>query len=122
MATFQHKINPQIVMSATTTVALIFILMARDPFASGPTVVLIFLCLVFIAVFNLTYYLNTRIKLSERFKFTPSKVASYYSSILVATGAIFLIGSQTIGQLQLADVLLVACFEILANFYVLRRL
>ena len=122
MVSFQGKFNTQTIISVAISAALIFLLVSRDPFESGPTIVLVFLCLLFVLIFNLTYRLNKCVRTSERFKISPSRVASYYSSILVATGVIFLVGLQTIGQLQVTDILLVVCFETLANFYILRRL
>ncbi len=122
MLSFQGKFNKHTIISAVISAALIILVVSKDPFESGPTIVLAFLCLLFILIFNLIYSLNRRARTSERFKLSPSRIASYYSSILVATGAIFLVGLQTIGQLQVTDMILVVCFEVLANFYVLRRL
>ena len=122
MTLYRRIKNLRLLASAPIVVVLVFLLVSTDPFEAGPTTVLVFLSLVFILTFNIVYPMLGWARLAEGFNFAPSKTAAYYSGIIDSAGVIFLVGLKTLAQLQLADVLLVACFEILANFYVLRRL
>lgn len=122
MTFFKKHLNHHLLFIIVGIVALLLLSVSTNPFEAGPIIVLAFLSLVFLVVFSLTRYSVGALSNSEKLGLQFSSPAIYYSSILISTGAVFLIGTKTIGQLQLVDLLLVACFELLANFYVLRRL
>lgn len=101
-------------------VALIAVITMFNPGSGGPIVILFFLASVFI--FSLSFASLTIKETSFRlFKKEHQSVHLFYFSILIATGVVFLVGLQTLGQLQAIDVMLVVIFEVLLNFYILRR-
>lgn len=100
--------------------ALIATVTMFNPGTGGPVVVLFFLASVFI--FSLSGASLVIQEVSFRiFKKKHYHIHLFYFSILVATGVVFLVGLQTLGQLELIDVVLVVVFEVLVNFYILRR-
>lgn len=86
----------------------------------GPFIILIFLAFLFVFFVSLTYILlqNTT-RLLKRTNFSTIRIL--YTSVVIATGGVFLVGLQTLRQLQPVDVILTVLFEIVLNFYLLRR-
>lgn len=99
---------------------LLAIMMLYHPATGGPIVVLFFLFAVFLCF--LTGVSGTLQFLLFFFRKPPlSKVRLLYTSVAIAAGVVFLIGLQTLRQLQMIDIILVAIFEAILNFYLLRR-
>lgn len=101
-------------------VALAALILFSNPGSGGPMVVLVFLLLVFLVLLTGTSVL---LRLSERFfvgfKFSAARMV--YTSVALAFGGVYLLGLQTLGQLQVMDAILVCIFELLLNFYLFRR-
>lgn len=98
---------------------LLFIVLTQDPTRGGPVLILTFLGMLFIWLATSLWLILGL--LARSIKKETSTVRRLYTSLALATGLIFLVGLQTLGQLQLADIILVAVFELLLNFYLLRR-
>lgn len=92
---------------------------SQHPGRGGPVVILGFLLLVFVAFTSLSALGLQLIARIFKIKFTPIRLA--YTAILLGLGIVFLVGLQTLHQLQVIDVILLVLFEVLLNFYVLRR-
>lgn len=103
-------------------VATLLLIGLTNPFSGGPMVVVFFLCSLFILVFTGTLKTLDHILTFKKVRYTLSSAGRYYSALVIAIGVVFLIGLSTIGQLQPTDALLVIVFEVLANFYIFRRL
>lgn len=103
-----------------TSILLIGILVSQDPSGGGPMLILVFLSVLFIwllsVVWIFIHFLSTKVGGDKL-----SSVRRLYTSVAIATGLIFLVGLQTLRQLQVADIVLVLVFELLLNFYLLRR-
>jgi hypothetical protein len=105
--------------------SLLFILclmLTTDPSNGGPILIICFLAAFFVLAFMglllLGAYLNKRVNLP----FKLNKSTRYYCAISLATGFVYLIGLQTVGQLQLLDVVLTMLLETIINFYIIRRI
>lgn len=96
------------------------VIFSRNPGQGGPFIILAFLFLVFLFVFLLSLIIVRAVGLRTK-NGSFSRVRILYVSVAVAAGAVFLVGLQTLRQLQLIDLILVLIFEILLNFYLLRR-
>lgn len=90
-----------------------------NPTTGGPFILIAFLILVFLTSFSIFY--TTLGYAKKRALFTSSRTAIYYTSIIVASGVVFLVGLQSLRQLQYVDLILVSCFQVLTLFYVHRR-
>ncbi len=100
--------------------ALLVISSTKQPGSGGPAIVLFFLAslfLIFLSLFSLV--IQSVLKLAGFPSF--SSIRLFYTSISISLGCIFLVGLQTLQQLQLIDVILMVTFEMLLNFYLLRR-
>ena len=89
------------------------------PGQGGPVVIMMALASLYLLFLSLAAVLITEISYRLGRPYHGAKVL--YAAVLIATGAIFLVGLQTLGQLQLIDVVLVLLFEVLLNFYFFRR-
>ncbi len=108
---------------AVTLLLIAGLVLYTDPFEGGPLVVISFLVLLFALFFQLTMFIThlvARNGVVGRYRLT--RLTRYYSSLLIASGGVYLVGLLTIAQLQLIDLILVISFELIANFYVYRRL
>jgi len=104
-----------------SSVALLWLLATTDPGEGGPQLVLVFLTAVFVLLlscFSLLIQILGRIFRSEGKR---SWYRILYSATVLSFGVVFLLGLQTLNQLRLIDVVLVALFEAVLNFYILRR-
>lgn len=96
------------------------VVLSSQPGAGGPIIILVFLVLLFIILLSLAnFVVQVMLKILKRKNFTPLRL--FYTSVILALGGIFLVGLQTLQQLQAVDIVLVIAFEILLNFYLLRR-
>ena len=96
------------------------LLITNNPGSGGPMVILFFLALLFIFFVSfagiLIQFVARIFKLAD---FSTSRLL--YTSVIIAAGCIFLVGLQTLRQLQSIDVILTLLFEVVLNFYLLRR-
>lgn len=99
---------------------LFFVVAFFHPATGGPGVVLLFLLGIFFCFLS-GLYGTLRLILSLIGKPRTSRVRIFYTSVAIATGVVFLIGLQTLRQLQVIDIVLVVLFEVVLNFYLLRR-
>lgn len=97
-----------------------FLILGTQPGEGGPLLVLAFLLLVFLQTTLLSL---TLLSLVQRLKKKPalSWTRLIYTSVVIGMGVVFLVGLQTLRQLQAIDFILVFAFELLINFYLLRR-
>ena len=96
------------------------LLLTKNPGTGGPVVILTLLTLLFMIIFlsSLAALYAIRLKMGAGI-FSPLRML--YTSVAISVGAIYLIGLQTLGQVSLIDVVLVIIFELLLNFYLIRR-
>lgn len=107
-------------MTGPAAFLIAVITVVTNPNEGGPIVVLLFLLAIFLFLFS---FLFTAVRLIVQI-FSISKFSLYkliYVALSLAIGIVFLIGLQTLQQLRLIDVVLVAVFELLLNFYIVRR-
>lgn len=108
-----------IIVSLLGLLSVILIALFLNP-ADGPITILTFLLasfVLFLGINSLVVQLITAI-LKKR---PPKRLTLSYSSFLLAIGSVFITGLLTLGQLQLVDLVLVLIFELLLNFYFIRR-
>jgi hypothetical protein len=112
--------KPRLLLFICSTISILVIILSKNPGEGGPVLILAFLLVLFIWLFSLisvVYRLVIRILSLKK----PSAVRELYTGVSLSAGLVFLVGLQTLSQLQLADVVLVGVFELLLNFYLLRR-
>lgn len=99
---------------------LLIIITTKDPGGGGPVMILFFLFWIFLACLSLwALVLQT---IAHIFRFQQfSLMRLLYTSVSLAAGSVFLVGLQTLRQLQLIDLILLGIFELVLNFYLLRR-
>lgn len=99
---------------------LLILMVSQNPGQGGPVVVMPFLALLFTAYLCLISLLLQFISsIFSSIEFSWARLL--YTSVAMAGGMVFLTGLQTLRQLQLIDVILVLVFELMLNFYLLRR-
>jgi|GEM_PF-6239879 len=99
---------------------LLFVITTKDPGGGGPIMILFFLFWVFLACLSLWALILqgiTHVFALQEF----SWMRLLYTSVALAAGSVFLVGLQTLRQLQLIDLILLGVFELVLNFYLLRR-
>ncbi len=115
------KSSSRAIVLLVPAAALIAILvLTTNPNSGGPIMILLFLLAIFLFLFTVFFSamkLFTQAVLKSNF----SVYRLVYVALSMAIGAVFLVGLQTLQQLRLTDILLVAVFEILLNFYIVRR-
>ena len=103
-----------------STLVLLFVVTTKDPGSGGPVMILFFLFWVFLACLSLwallLQFVTNLLKLRN---FSWARLL--YTSVALAAGSVFLVGLQTLRQLQLIDLVLLGIFELVLNFYLLRR-
>ena len=100
---------------------LIWLTITTNPSVGGPKLIIFFLSVVFLftlCLFSITIQLILQFIGKNN---GHSWHRLLYSSIIFAFGIVFLLGLQSLNQLRLIDVILVFLFEVVVNFYVLRR-
>lgn len=118
----QNKSIPlrPLIVAAVIFMTAIFIYMAFwQPGKGGPVIILGFLALMFLLFIAMAALFLSVI--STVFKLHFSSLRVFYTAVIAAVGGIFLIGLQTLRQLQIVDIVLVVLFELILNFYLLRR-
>ena len=103
-------VTPLLIMAVTLT---------TRPSSGGPVVVLLLLALMFVLLLNITYLCIKFVGAAFRLKYTVYH--SLLISVCVVVGLILMLGLQTLGQLDVVDVLLIVFLEILLLFYITRR-
>lgn len=99
---------------------LMLLTVLKNPNDGGPVVVMSFLLLLFGLYFTLSVIILLLIdQFTNKARFSWQRIL--YTATAVSSGLIFLTGLKTLRQLQLVDVLLVVVFEVVLNFYLLRR-
>lgn len=107
-------------VASVSIIGLISLVVSSDPGHGGPIVILFFLLLTFIACLSLVAVL-IQLLVGLFGKKLFSWVRILYTSVAISSGVLFLIGLQTLKQLQLVDIVLVVVFEVMLNFYLFRR-
>lgn len=96
------------------------VLTNTNPGEGGPMTILLFLALLFTLLVACSHVvMESAAKILKLKEF--SNIRLLYTSIVIALGCVFLVGLQTLRQLQPVDVALTAVLEIVLNFYLLRR-
>ena len=103
-----------------TTCFLILLTVITNPTKGGPSLILVFLASVYLWLVLTSWAALEWITKTIGSK-RLSNIRKFYTSVSLAFGLVFLIGLQTLRQLQLADIILTVVFELLLNFYLLRR-
>ncbi len=99
---------------------LVILITLQSPGDGGPMVILVFLLLIFLLAVSLCALCIEYVSRKTSSK-KISKQRLLYTSVVLGTGVVFLVGLQTLRQLQPVDLALVVAFEILLVFYLLRR-
>jgi len=112
-------------------VALAIILHMTQPSSVGPLGILMVFILMYVSVLGvLTFllYAISRIISKMSASFTVKKPVrplsmsrSYYFSSVVALAPVMLIGIQSVGKVEVYDVLLIVLFVVIACVYILKR-
>lgn len=104
----------------TSMFGILAIITTKDPGSGGPIIIMIFLLLSFIFSLSiLGLLLQYLVRIFHAPPFSWGRLL--YTSVALAAGVVFLIGLQTLHQLQLIDAILVFVFELVLTFYLLRR-
>lgn len=112
-------ITPLIIIAAACLLAILWLVLTKSPGEGGPTVILLFLLLTFVLVLSSSMAVLRFLSAKTSLRFSWIRVL--YTSVAIAAGIVFLVGLRTLRQLQVVDVVLVMTFELLLNFYLLRR-
>jgi hypothetical protein len=97
-----------------------------NPNSIGPNGILIFFILFYFLCFVTTIMLLRLVVAVARLR-TPGKriiprTRGFYFASIVALAPVMLIALNTLGQLEFIDIVLVAIFELVALFYIQRRI
>ena len=112
-------ITPLIIIVAACLLAILWLVLTKSPGEGGPTVILLFLLLTFVLILSSSMAVLRFLSAKTSLRFSWIRVL--YTSVAIAAGIVFLVGLRTLRQLQVVDVVLVMTFELLLNFYLLRR-
>lgn len=114
-------------------IALLFLLFnISNPVDIGPGGILLVFILIYLLCVSLVFImLHFGISLASRFVASRSSIAqrqwrigvrkAYYVASALAFAPVILLAMQSVGQLQLRDILLVSFLEALAIFYIVKR-
>lgn len=114
-------------------IALLFLLFnISNPVDIGPGgILLVFVLIYLLCVSTVFIVLHFGISLASRFVASRSNIAqrqwrigvrkAYYIASALAFAPVILLAMQSVGQLQLRDILLVLFLESLAIFYIVKR-
>jgi hypothetical protein len=103
---------------------LLLVLNITNPIEGGPLSVLAFFILIYLAASSLMYVIAYGLmKVVQTFGWRSPLSARrlYYLVSVLALGPVFLLALNTLGQLELKDIVLVTLLLVLGCFYVLRR-
>ena len=112
--------------------ALLFLLLnATNPISGGPAVILLIFMLLYILIASLLFILLhagvgmvSKLWAKRAVNIREWKIGvrrAYYVASVLAFGPVLLLAMQSVGQLQLRDVVLVIVLLGLAIFYVVKR-
>jgi hypothetical protein len=109
----------------STLAALIVMLHTTSPLKMGPAGILLVFILLYLFIASLFYILLSAIILLVG-RFTPryqsiKKQRLYYITSIIALGPVFLLALNSIGQLDIEDLILVTLLVGVSCFYVSRR-
>lgn len=114
------RIKVLLIALVIALVAVTALVATQRPSQGGPVVILGFLLLIFTVLLCLIgLFIEILARWFGALRF--SRVKFFYVCLTWAVGGVLLIGLQTLKQLQLLDVALVIAFELVLNFYILRR-
>jgi len=104
---------------------ILFIMNSSNPNNIGPDGILLFFALLyFAALVTVVILMRVAIKVT-RFGggsgWSPTRSKRIYLSSILALAPVMLVALNTLGQLEILDVVLVGVFEIIALFYIQRR-
>ncbi|MFO0970905.1 MAG: hypothetical protein U0520_00955 [Candidatus Saccharimonadales bacterium] len=108
------------VVGFLSILGIVAVLTTTNPGEGGPMAILLFLALLFtlfVASSHIVIEFAAKILKLKAF----SNLRLLYTSVVIALGCVFLVGLQTLRQLQLVDIALTVVLEIVLNFYLLRR-
>jgi hypothetical protein len=106
---------------AVTLMALLFVLVNLfSPLQVGPNGILGFFFLLYLLCATLTLMGFKAFR--QLFKVRTSTIKLLYLSATISFAPVMLIALNTLNQLQLIDIVLVFIFELLALFYIFRRI
>jgi hypothetical protein len=105
-------------------ICLFVFLNVTSPLRNGPLSVLVTFVLIYLLITSTLFCVTLVILKVARFlgwhKTLPSKTVYYLVSV-IALGPVFVLALNTLGQLEIKDVILVILLLIVGCFYVLRR-
>ncbi len=103
----------------------LFIFMnVTSPLKNGPFSVLVAFAIIYLLITSLLYAIalaSTRIALLFGKQIPLSRRRLYYLMSVLALGPVFILALNTLGQLDIKEILLVSLLLCLGCFYVLRR-
>lgn len=103
----------------------LFIFMnVTSPLKNGPFSVLVAFAIIYLLITSLLYAIalaSTRIALLFGKRIPLSRRRLYYLMSVLALGPVFILALNTLGQLDIKEILLVSLLLCLGCFYVLRR-
>lgn len=114
------------IIGLLATVALGLILNMSEPSSAGPLVILLVFILMYAITLVLTtfliYYVSLLvIRITHRNYVSLTMRRAYYFATIIALAPVILIGLQSIGGLEVHEVVLVIVFTGLGLLYVARR-
>ncbi|MGD8374087.1 MAG: hypothetical protein PVI21_04515 [Candidatus Woesebacteria bacterium] len=106
-------------------VLLFFALSVTSPLSAGPAGILLVFALMYLVALSLLFAALALVlvvveKVANRTQTIGKKL--YYIAAIVAMAPIFILALNTIGQLDIKDFILVLILELMACFYVARRM
>ena len=120
------------IMPVLAIIFLLLILNSTNPLDGGPVVILLVFILLYIVCAGLFFVLlNSGLRMASKLWARRKSInarewrigvrRAYYIASVLAFGPVLLLAMQSVGQLQLRDVLLVFVLLSLAIFYVIKR-
>ncbi len=103
-----------------SSLILAIIVATKNPVSGGPRVIILFLSVLFLVLVNIfALLLQTIWMFYSKQDYSWSRLL--YCAVTLAIGVVFLIGLQTLNQLRVVDAVLVVAFEVVVQFYIIRR-
>ena len=110
---------------------LALLLNTTNPISGGPAIILLVFTLIYILTTSLLFILlHVGVGMASKIwarrgvnirEWRIGVKRAYYIASIVAFGPVLLLAMQSVGQLQIRDVLLVMALLVLAIFYVVKR-
>lgn len=125
-----HRIT--YILPFISAAGLFLILSLTDPLSAGPAGMLLVFFLIYLFCASMLFiFLHVGLRLASKLINTYSKLTikewqlgvrkSYYIASVLAFGPVLLLAMQSVGQLQVRDVILTVAFLTIAIFYVIKR-